>query len=140
MPTFSRLGTPILASLACLIPSILAAAPAPASLAGATALVVQPENSYNGYDFTLYAALMRRGFEVTQGLPEDLADAAKLSAYDLVATNLKRSFTPDQVAELKAYVAAGGAMYGNWGGPVGCPPALSPGRAEGAWPAAGELQ
>jgi hypothetical protein len=29
------------------------------------------------------------------------------------------------VAGLKAYVAAGGAMYGNWGGPMGCPELLA---------------
>lgn len=95
------------------------------SLAGATALVIQPENSFNGYDFTIFAALLRRGFEVTHGQPEDLADTAKLAPYDLVVTNLKRSFTPPQVSGLKAYVAAGGAMYGNWGGPMGCPELLA---------------
>lgn len=99
------------------------AAPPPADathFAGATALVIQPENSFNSYDFTITAALMRRGFEVTPGLPADLTDAVKLAPYDIVVTNLKRSFTPEQVAGLKAYVAAGGGMYGNWGGPMGC--------------------
>jgi len=100
------------------------AAPLP-SQAGAAALVIQPENSYNGYDFTICAALMSRGFEVTPGQPDDLVDAARLGAYDLVVTDLKRSFTPRQVAGLKAYVAAGGAMYGNWGGPMGCPELLA---------------
>lgn len=102
--------------------SLAAAAP---SFMGATALVVQPENSYNGYDFTISAALMSRGFVVTPGPPADLTDAAKLAAYDLVVTSLKRSFTPEQVAGLKAYLAAGGAMYGNWGGPMGCPELLA---------------
>ena len=101
------------------------AAAAPAALAGGTALVIQPENSYNGYDFTITAALMSRGFEVALGQPDDLTDAAKLAPYDLVVTDLKRGFTPAQVAGLKAYVAAGGATYGNWGGPMGCPGLLA---------------
>jgi hypothetical protein len=122
MSPLGRAGSVALAA-ALVVASRLAAAPV--SLAGATALVVQPENSYNGYDFTIYAALMRRGFDVTQGRPDDLVDAAKLEAFDLVVTDLKRSFTPEQVAGLKAYVAAGGAMYGNWGGPMGCPALLA---------------
>lgn len=104
-----------------LIGSLQAATP----FAGATALIIQPENSFNGYDFTISAALLRRGFVVTPGQPADLTDASKLAAYDLVATNLKRSFTSEQIAGLKAYVAAGGAMYGNWGGPMSCPELLA---------------
>lgn len=120
MLTLPRPSPIVLMALAVLgAPGLAVSAPAD-SLVGATALVIQPENSYNGYDFTIYAALMRRGFEVTQGQPDDLADAAKLAAYDLVVTNLKRSFTPEQAAGLKAYVAAGGATYGNWGGPMAC--------------------
>jgi hypothetical protein len=102
----------------------VASAPDSARFAGATALLIQPENSYNGYDFSIQAALMRRGFVVTSGQPADLADAARLQAYDLVVTNIKRSFTPAQVAGLKAYLAAGGALYANWGGPMGCPELL----------------
>jgi hypothetical protein len=118
-------GATILMAVAFLEAVSLAGAAPPASLAGATALVIQPENSYNGYDFTIHAALMRRGFDVTQGRPDDLANAEKLKPYDLVVTDLKRSFTPEQVAGLEAYVAAGGAMYGNWGGPMGCPALLA---------------
>ncbi|MBU0607356.1 MAG: hypothetical protein KKI08_05690 [Armatimonadetes bacterium] len=110
--------------LAALLVAGLAAA-APVSLAGGAALVIQPENSFNGYDFTITAALMSRGLEVTSGQPDDLTDAARLAPYDLVVTDLKRSFTPAQVTGLKAYVAAGGATYGNWGGPMGCPELLA---------------
>ena len=112
MPTLLRPCSTLLMAVALLAATGLAVAAPPVSLAGATALVIQPENSFNGYDFTLSAALLRRGFDVTQGQPEDLADAANLQPYDLVATNLKRSFTPERVAGLKAYLAAGGAMYG----------------------------
>ena len=125
MPTLPPPGSIILMAVAFLAAVSLAVAAPPVSLAGAAALVIQPENSFNGYDFTIYAALIRRGLDVTQGQPDDLADAAKLKPYDLVVTNLKRSFTPEQVAGLKAYVAAGGAMYGNWGGPMGCPALLA---------------
>ncbi|MCE5239526.1 hypothetical protein LLH23_13705 [bacterium] len=123
MLTGQRRLTAVLAGIVCLAAGLAAAAPV--SFAGGTALVVQPENSYNGYDFTIYSALLRRGFAVTQGQPDDLADAAKLAAYDLVVTSLKRHFTPEQIAGLKAYVAAGGAMYGNWGGPMSCPELLA---------------
>jgi hypothetical protein len=93
--------------------------------AGATALLVEPEHNYNGYDFSISAALQRRGFAVTPGAPNELTDPARLAAYDLVVTNLKRHFTPEQVAGLKAYLAAGGAMYGNWGGMMACPELLA---------------
>jgi hypothetical protein len=125
MPTLPPPGSIVLMAAGFLAAASLAVAAPSVSLAGATALVIQPENSYNGYDFTIHAALMRRGFDVTQGQPDDLADAEKLKPYDLVVTDLKRSFTPEQVAGLKAYVAAGGAMYGNWGGPMGCPELLA---------------
>ena len=124
MPTLPRSARIVLMALALLAAPGLALAGPAVSLAGATALVIQPENSFNGYDSTIYAALMRRGIDVTQGQPDDLADAARLTPYDLVVTDLKRSFTPEQVAGLKAYLAAGGAMYGNWGGPMGCPALL----------------
>lgn len=107
---------------------LLAAAPAALATgvryAGAAALLIEPENSYYGYDFTIQAALMRRGLEVVSAPPTVLADPVKLQPYDLVVTNLKRAFTPEQVAGLKAYVAAGGAVYGNWGGPMSCPELL----------------
>ncbi|MCC7491773.1 MAG: hypothetical protein IT204_05475 [Fimbriimonadaceae bacterium] len=92
---------------------------------GATALVVKPENSYNSYDFTIAAALLSRGWTVTDGPPDELTDPARLARYDLVVTNLKRSFTPAQVAGLTAYVTAGGGWYGNWGGPMACPELLA---------------
>jgi len=125
MPGFSRPGLIILMAVGLLAELSLAGADPPVSLAGATALVIKPENSFNGYDATIHAALMRRGFDVTQGRPDELADAAGLEPYDLVVTNLKRSFTPEQVGGLKTYLAAGGAVYGNWGGPMGCPALLA---------------
>lgn len=132
MPTRSRPSSIVLIAVATFAAGSLAVAAPPASLAGATALVIRPENSFNGYDFTICAALMRRGFDVKQGQPNDLADPVKLKPYDLVVTNLKRNFTPEQVHGLKAYVAAGGAMYGNWGGPMGCPPLLAIGGVKNA--------
>lgn len=125
MPTHSRRSSIVLIAVVTFAVGSLAVAAPPASLAGVTALVIRPENSFNGYDFTIFAALMRRGFDVKQGQPNDLADPERLKPYDLVVTNLKRNFTPEQVQGLKAYVAAGGAMYGNWGGPMGCPPLLA---------------
>jgi hypothetical protein len=92
----------------------------PMSLAGYRALVVRPENSYYDYDSVIQAELRRRDAEVVWGEPASLADPEALKPYDLVATNIKRSFTPEQVAGLKAYLAVGGALYGSWGGPMGC--------------------
>jgi len=103
----------------------LAAAAPSMPLTGATALAIVPESSFNGYDLAICAALMRRGFDVVEGNPGDLADAARLGEFDLVVTSLKRSFAAEQVAGLKAYLASGGAMYGNWGGPMGCPELLA---------------
>ena len=91
-----------------------------ALFAGYRALVVRPENSYYDYDSVIQSELLRRGVEVVWGEPENLADPEALKQYDLVATNIKRSFAPEQVAGLKAYLAAGGALYGSWGGPMGC--------------------
>ncbi len=101
------------------------ATPEAGRFVGATALLVPPENSYNGYDASIHTALLRRGFEVVAATAEDLVDAARLRPYDLVVTNLKRSFTPAQVAALKAYLATGGALYANWGGPMGTPSLLA---------------
>ncbi len=84
---------------------------------GLRALVVEPEN-YWGWDAAIFGALQERGFEVTYGSIIG-ADAPFLSQFDLVATNIKRSFVPVRVPKLREYVAAGGALYGSWGGPMG---------------------
>jgi len=88
------------------------------------ALVVLPENSYWSYDSATYGALCQLGMDVEWGDPAALEDPKVLGQYDLVATNIKRSFTPAQVAGLKAYLADGGALYGSWGGPWTCPELL----------------
>lgn len=90
---------------------------------GFRALVVEPENFW-GWDATVFGALQERGFDVTYAPPEVLEDRTALSSYDLVASNIRRVFTPDQVANLKEYVAQGGTLYGSWGGPMGTPQLL----------------
>jgi len=91
---------------------------------GMRALVVLPENSYYSYDSATYGAFCQLGMDVDWGEPATLEDPKVLGQYDLIATNIKRSFTPAQVAGLKAYLADGGALYGNWGGPWTCPELL----------------
>lgn len=85
---------------------------------GLRALVVEPENFW-GWDAAVFGALQERGFDVTYAKPEAVEDAAALSQYDIVASNIKRSFSPAQSANLKRFVAEGGALYGSWGGPMG---------------------
>ena len=85
---------------------------------GLKALVLEPENFW-GWDAAIFGALQERGFEVGYVKPEVLDDFSVLSQHDLVASNIKRSFTTAQVANLKKFVAEGGAMYGSWGGPMG---------------------
>ncbi|HUT35564.1 MAG TPA: hypothetical protein VNE39_18895 [Planctomycetota bacterium] len=85
---------------------------------GLRALVVEPENFW-GWDAAVYGALQERGFDVTYAKPDTVEDAAALSQFDLVATSIKRSFTPAQAANLRKFVQAGGALYGSWGGPMG---------------------
>jgi len=85
---------------------------------GLRALVVEPENFW-GWDAAIFGALHERHFDVTYAPPEALEDLDSLSSYDLVASNIRRGFTPAQVANLKEYVSQGGALYGSWGGPMG---------------------
>jgi len=84
---------------------------------GLRALVVEPEN-YWGWDAAVFGALQERGFEVTYASILG-ADTPFLSQFDLIATNIKRSFVRVRAAKLKEFVAAGGALYGTWGGPMG---------------------
>jgi hypothetical protein len=93
------------------------------SFAGTRVLVVQPENSW-GWDSAIFGALLTKGFDVTYGPPPLLEDPAKLAQFELVATNIKRTFTPAQVEGIRTYLASGGALYGSWGGPMGCPEIL----------------
>lgn len=85
---------------------------------GLKALVLEPENFW-GWDAAIFGALEERGFDVTYAKPEVLERFDVLSRHDLVASNIKRSFTPAQVANLEKFVAQGGALYGTWGGPMG---------------------
>lgn len=87
---------------------------------GLKALVVQPENFW-GWDAAIFGALQERGIETTYAPPEALEDAVALRQYDLVASNIRRSFSPAQSAALGQFVAEGGAFYATWGGPMGSP-------------------
>jgi hypothetical protein len=89
---------------------------------GYRALVAQPENSWT-WDSAIFGALQERGFEVDYGPVPD--DAASLARYDLVALDIKRTLSPAAAGALEKYVAAGGAVYGSWGGPMGTPGFLS---------------
>ena len=99
---------------------------------GVRVLLVEPENSW-GWDSALLGALEYRGIDVTWGEPAALEDEKGLAQYDLVATTIKRCFTPSQVKGLTAYVQAGGSLYGSWGGPMGCPELLRSCGIERAW-------
>ncbi len=90
----------------------------PHQFEGLRALVIEPEN-YWGWDAAVFGALQERGFEVAYESATAAEDAAALSQYDLVASNIKRSFTPAQVGGLKELFGGGGAPYGCWGGPMG---------------------
>ena len=85
---------------------------------GLRALVIEPEN-YWGWDAAIFGALQERYLDVTYAKADVLEDLAALSRYDLVASNIRRSFTPAQVASLKRFVMEGGAFYASWGGPMG---------------------
>jgi len=91
---------------------------------GLKALVVEPENFW-GWDAVAFGALDERGFNVTYTKPEALEDSGFLSQFDLVASNIKRVFTPKQVESLNRFVAEGGALYGSWGGPMFTPDLLN---------------
>ena len=62
-------------------------------LTGLRVLLIRPENSW-GWDSALLGTLECRGIDVTWGEPTALEDAKALEQYDLVATTIKRSFTP----------------------------------------------
>lgn len=102
------------------------------SFAGVRVLLIRPENSW-GWDSALLGALEYRGIGVTWGEPEALEDAEALEQYDIVATTIKRRFTPDRVRGLTAYVRGGGSYYGSWGGPMGCPELLAFCGIERTW-------
>jgi hypothetical protein len=85
---------------------------------GLRALVVEPENAW-GWDAAIFGALKARHFDVRFVKAEVLEDLTLLSQCDLVATNIKRTFTAAQAANLKGFVEQGGALYGTWGGPMG---------------------
>jgi hypothetical protein len=91
---------------------------------GLKALVVEPENFW-GSDAVVFGALEERGFDVTYAKAEALEDFGFLAQFDLVASNIKRVFTPKQVESLKRFVAEGGALYGSWGGPMFTPDLLN---------------
>lgn len=84
---------------------------------GLKALVIEPE-SFWGWDALTYGSLEERGFDVTYAKPEALEDDSFLAQFDLVASNITRIFTSQQVAGLKRFVTAGGSLYGSWGGPM----------------------
>jgi len=87
---------------------------------GHRALVIEPENFW-GWDAMVFGALEERGFEMTYAKPETLEKTGETSHYDLIATNIRRGFTPAQIAALKEFASSGGALYGSWGGPMGAP-------------------
>lgn len=94
--------------------------------AGFRALVVRPDVSWGrDYDAVVYAELLRHGMEVVYGEQDMLSSPETLSQFDIVATNVKRKFTAEQVAGVKAYLVQGGALYGSWGGPMDCPELLN---------------
>ena len=88
--------------------------------AGLRALVVEPEHFW-GWDAAVFGALHQRGFDLTYAGREALEDLDRLSQYDLVASNIRRQFGPAVAANLETFVAAGGALYASWGGPMGDP-------------------
>ena len=90
---------------------------------GFRALVIEPENFW-GWDAVVFGALQERGFDVIYARAETLENFAFLSQFDLVASNIKRTFAPKQVEGLKRFVAEGGAFYGSWGGPMFTPDLL----------------
>ncbi len=84
---------------------------------GLKALVIEPENFW-GWDASIFGALQERQFDVTYAKPEILEDFNLLSQYDLVASNIRRTFTTQQKENLKKFIWEGGAFYGSWGGPM----------------------
>lgn len=90
---------------------------------GLKALVIEPENFW-GWDAAVFSALHERRFDVVYAKPEALEDYAFLSQFDIVASNIRRSFSTTQVENLKKFIANGGAFYGSWGGPMATPDLL----------------
>ena len=64
--------------------------------------------------------LQRKGMEVVWGEDAAIDNPASLAQYDLIATNIRRPFTPAQIERLKTFLASGGAIYITttpcWGG------------------------
>jgi len=90
---------------------------------GLKALVIEPENFW-GWDAAVFGALHERRFDVVYAKPEALEDYAFLSQFDIVASNIRRSFNASQVENLERFIADGGAFYGSWGGPMATPELL----------------
>lgn len=92
---------------------------------GYRALVIRPDAPLRSYDTVVQSELLRLGMDVTCADADLLARPEALAAFDLVAGNTVRRYTPEQVAGLKAYLVQGGAFYGSWGGPMECPELLA---------------
>ena len=81
------------------------------SFAGYRALLLKSDIAWNAWDSTMYGALQRRGMEVVWGEDAAIDNPSSLAQYDLIATNIRRLFTPAQLETLKAFLASGGAIY-----------------------------
>jgi len=106
----------LLAAGVCLVVPLRAAADV-SPFEGLAALVIAPENRWD-WDAAIYGALAEHGFNVTYAAPGALPP---LAGFDLVATDSRRAFPDADVEKLSAFVSAGGALYGSWGGPFGTP-------------------
>ena len=89
----------------------------PTPYEGLKALVIEPE-SFWGWDAAIFGALHERHFDIAYEKPEALEDFGFLSQFDIVASNIRRKFTPKQVENLRRFITDGGAFYGSWGGPM----------------------
>ncbi|MEK7474358.1 MAG: hypothetical protein AAB152_01885 [Candidatus Coatesbacteria bacterium] len=117
----------VLAAGLCLAVPVRVAAADVSRYEGMTALVVAPEHRWD-WDAAIYGALAARGFAVTYVAPGALPP---LAGFDLVATGARRSFPERDVEKLAAWVSAGGALYGSWGGPFATPGLLKLCRVRG---------
>jgi hypothetical protein len=111
-----RIWNALLPGLGLLV-GILAAAVAPPACAasipgGSGALAVRPEQPWAGYHFAALAkALEGQEIPCTAATDPALDDPALLAKYDLVALSIRRVLTAKQAANLKDYVARGGALW-----------------------------
>ena len=87
---------------------------------GLRALVIWAQPSW-GWDAAVYGALEERGFDVTHATVEAIDRPDFRQRFDIVATNIQRSFSGSQVKALNDFISQGGALYGTWGGPMSCP-------------------